>query len=132
MFGVEHGRFRRDLNLRLRGEGVLRVAKRREFVPILTFMLANFCGRSGLARVDQPEGNLGFIARANLLNQRRVPIGNGAVRAQKNEDHRFSRSCQKRIGRSPIEMERRLLSGQRKGQSEKEKRRIHEKGEDHH
>jgi hypothetical protein len=72
---VEDRRFRRHLHLRLRGERVLWIAQRRELVPIFAFMLADFFSGSALARVDQPERDLGRVVRADLLNQRRITVG---------------------------------------------------------
>src|SRR2546425_10359390 len=114
--GVEDGRFRRDLDFRLSDEHVLWIAQRREFIAILEFMLANFSRRSSPARIDKPEGYLRCVLRADSLNQRRVTVGDRAVRAHEDEHNGVSRSGQKWICRGAVKMQRRLLGGARSGQ----------------
>lgn len=116
---VEDRRFRRNLCLRLRDQRMLRIAQRGELVAILAFMLSNFFRRSGLAKINKPKARLARVLAADTLNQRRITVGDGAVRAHEYEHNRLSRGLLKRIGGTPIEMKRRLLRGLRKRKSQK-------------
>src|SRR6266566_2650065 len=105
VIGVEDGRFRRNPDLSLSDERVLRIAQRREFVAVVAFMLANFFSGSHPAGIDEPEGYSSSILRADSLNQRRIAVGDRAISAHEDEHNRFSRGCQKGICWGAVEMQ---------------------------
>ncbi len=93
-------------------------------------MLANFFDGSCPAGIDEPQGYLGAIFRADSLDQRRVPVGDRTVRAHEDENNRLSRRCQEGVRRGAVKTQRRLLGGRQGGQCQKEKRCRHKRLED--
>ena len=57
---IEHGGFRRDLNVALFDQRVLQIAKRRKLVAEFPLVLADRLGDSALVRIDQPEREPGL------------------------------------------------------------------------
>ena len=88
--GVENRRLWRNLRLTLFHQNMLRVAKRRKGVAEFTIVLANGVGRFLLVRINQKECRVVAMLRAELLNRRSVAVGNGAVRAYKDEHNDFA------------------------------------------
>ncbi|OLD15911.1 MAG: hypothetical protein AUI91_15230 [Acidobacteria bacterium 13_1_40CM_3_56_11] len=107
--GVEHGYFGRDTGLSQFHERAVWVAQGRKLVTVFAFMLANFFCRFGLVRVNQPERGFAFVFGADVLNSRRVPIRDRAIRPDEDEDNDFSLRFLERIGRSTGECQRRIL-----------------------
>ena len=71
-------------------ERVLRIAEGWKLVAEAAQVFADFFRRFGLVRINEEERSFGFVAGAELLDQRSVTIGDGAIGANENEDDEFA------------------------------------------